>query len=227
MSDEPIPTEEPTDLPEPSATSPPPPMSTKIIRGSVPTEAWRQAISRPRRQSSIPLPGQSAEDKGLDMSGYTRAMKDLKRVKITDELKEAYCDRLAVHGKKMIAAVEVGLHYTTIRNHAKMDPSFQEDIDTALTTRSQSITNRLEEDALEGHVKLTYDKETGALVAEEIKLETPLRMALLKRHDPEYRDKSEVDVNVRGGVLVVPGRLTAESWEALFSPKVDATQGEE
>lgn len=39
-----------------------------------------------------------------------------------------------------------------------------------------------------------------------------------KRHIPEYRDKQQLDVNVRGGVIAVPlPSQTGEQWEAEFS----------
>ena len=157
------------------------------------------------------------------MTGFTKMYKDLKKVKITDELKEAYCDRLSIHGKKTIAAIEVGLHYNTVREHAKIDPGFQEAIAEALALRSQRIVDRLEDDALEGTVNLGYDKD-GNLISEKTVFETPLRMAMLKRHDPEYVDRKEIEHTHRGGVLVVPGRLTMDSWRQLFEAKNDPTQ---
>lgn len=210
--------------PEGSATSPPPPPPVpRAVKGATLPQEWKDRMRKPRSQSSQPLPGESAADKGLDMTGFTKMYKDLKKVKITDELKDAYCDRLLVHGKKTIAAIEVGLHYNTVREHAKIDPGFQEAIAEALAARSQRIVDGLEESALNGEVSLGYDKE-GNLISEKVVFETPLRMAMLKRHDPEYVDRKEIEHTHRGGVLVVPGRLTMESWRELFEKKNDPTQ---
>lgn len=195
----------------------------RATKGAVLPEEWRQRMRKPHR-SNAPVPGESAADKGLDMTGFSRMYKNLKQVVLTDEKRQDYLDRLLVHGKKMLAAVEVGVHYSTIVSRTKIDPSFKEDIDDVLRLRSQQIVDRLEEDALNGHQQLFYDKETGALVSEKTVYETPLRMAMLKRHDPEYVDKKEIEHTHRGGVLVVPGRLTPESWRQLFEAKSDPTQ---
>ncbi len=218
------------ETPEPEAGEPDNPIlghvdvPFRLVKGSQMPEEWKEKLRRPKRTSNLPVPGRSAAELGLDMTGFTRMYKDLKRVKVTDEHKQLYCDRLMVHGKKGLAAVEIGVHYNTIREHIKADPEFASDVDEALRMRSQLVVDRLEEDALNGSQQLHYDKETGALISEQTKYETPLRLAMLRRHDPEYVDKKEMDVTHRGGVLVVPGRLTMESWSQLFEEKNDPTQ---
>lgn len=193
---------------------------TGPTKGSKRTPEDIEKMSVPRIGSSRPVTPGTVDDSRWLVKARN---KDL--VKLTDEMKDLYCERLLLHGKKMIAAKEIGVHYSSIEAHAKNDPDFAEDIQAALADRSQTIVQRLETEAMEGHVKLTYDKETGSLIAEETKYETPLRAMMLKRFDPDYKDRSEIDINIRGGVLVVPGRLAPEDWEAIFSPKKDPTQG--
>ncbi len=47
------------------------------------------------------------------------------------------------------------------------------------------------------------------------KVESAARLRVLERHDPAYREHKEVDVNSKGGVLVVPSpAANLQDWEA-------------
>lgn len=59
----------------------------------------------------------------------------------------------------------------------------------------------------------------GNEVGKVRKFSDHLLLAILKRYDPAYREKTQVDLNVAGGVLVVgPSTASHEEWEAQHGP---------
>lgn len=147
--------------------------------------------------------------------------KEPERIKFNDTLRAMFLEKLAIHGKKILAAKEVGIAYATLRIHEKNDPALAEAIMEVLEERSARLAQQIEDEALNGHKSFHYDPKTGEMVKEETKYESGIRLAMLKRHDPGYKEQVDVNVNVRGGVLIVPGRLTREEWEALYSPSMN------
>lgn len=218
MADQDLPDEQPEI--EPPKGDPGPSRTTDRVRkgGTLSEETRAKMRAAERLPNRPPVPGT------VSGKGWIVPPKDPSVIKFTDELKETYLEKLADHGKKMLACKQIGLSYQTFLAHQKNDTVFAERVVETLLERSERIGKQLEEEALEGHPSFTYDPKTGELIKEERKYETPMRMAMLKRHDPEYKEQQDVNVNIRGGVLVVPGRVTQEEWDKLFAPKVDPSQ---
>lgn len=141
-----------------------------------------------------------------------------RRVKFDDVQKKVYLEEYAKHGLKGRAAEAANVTLGCVYNHRKNDPVFAEMEEAAWQARCDAVRGSIEADALEGFDRKHY--KDGELIKEEKVYETPIRLAMLKRHDPEYRDKLDVNMSgAGGGVLVVPMRLSMEEWEALYSPK--------
>ena len=153
----------------------------------------------------------------VDMTDWRQKLNE-RKIKFDDEQKKIYLAELADHGLKGRAATAAGVALQTVANHRKNDPVFAEAEDAAWQARCDAVRGRIEADALEGFERNHY--KDGELIKEERVYETPIRLAMLKRHDAEYKDKMDLNVTGSGGgVLVVPMRLTTEEWIALYSPK--------
>lgn len=62
--------------------------------------------------------------------------------------------------------------------------------------------------------------QTGELVGYERMYSDQLLVVLLRRHIAEYRDRSTIDLNATGGVLIVPGVAGSnEEWESQANGK--------
>lgn len=95
----------------------------------------------------------------------------------------------------------------------------------------QGFTPKLDENGeVVYQTKLVDQKDEKGNVIGKVEVERPVmvpayvrkysdRMLELeaKRVDPAYRDKGQMDVNVTGGILVVPGKSTEEDFEKEYS----------
>lgn len=157
--------------------------------------------------------------------------------RFTDVRKALYLNAIVEHGYDHVAAEGAGVTIGTIRHHRKIDPEFAEAEKLALTIRSQNVMIRLEREALEGHKEMMFDKENRPVkytdaegkeqFAYKLKYETPLRGMMMKRHDERYREKVDVEVSAKGGVLVVPQPVADETgWAALVAAATQARRTE-
>ena len=137
------------------------------------------------------------------------------RIKFDDIQKEVFLAALARHGKKMLAAKQAGVCLQTVNDHLENDPDFAANYDETVEDRAQRIVDQLEREALEGHTQPIFDKD-GNEVGEKRIYESGLRAMLLKRYDPEYKDRQEIDLKGGGGVLLVPATATDDEWAAMI-----------
>jgi hypothetical protein len=144
--------------------------------------------------------------------------------------KELYLAAVAKLGVIMRAvdAVE-GLTWAVVQNWRRSDPDFENRV---LDAR-KSFAERLEGEAIRrgaiGYEEPVFYK--GRKVATVKKHSDRLLELLLKKHNPEFRDRITADVNVRGGVLVVPGVApTLDTWAEETGaevPELPPPDGEE
>jgi len=121
---------------------------------------------------------------------------------------KVYCDL----GRINEAARAVDVCPETVRVARKEDEEFA----LAFATAHQDFLDKLEKEcyrrAVDGWDQPVYQQ--GAKVGVVRKFSDRMLELMLKRHIPEYRDRQTVDMNLSGGVLVVPGiPMSAEEWE--------------
>lgn len=148
-----------------------------------------------------------------NQANWTRMLR-AEQVKFDDEAKGRFLEAIVRHGKRGLAAQEVGISIQTFRNHIKIDPEFAELFDAAIQERADRVTAQIEEEALEGFEEPIYSQKTGELLGTKRVYETPIRLAILKRYDPEYKDRSETTISGAVGVLVAPAQMTPQDWIA-------------
>lgn len=155
-------------------------------------------------------------------------------VKFTDKRRETFLQGVRDLGRVNQAARAAGVSPQTVRNHRDDDRDFDALVAEALEDYAEKVRSEVYRRAIEGvptmkfHqglpvMKPVMDEAGNEYVDEdgkplmEIYVERQYSDRLLeleaKRVDPAYRDKSTVDMNVKGGVLVVPAPMSADEWE--------------
>lgn len=125
---------------------------------------------------------------------------------------ELYLEAVSKLGVIMRAVDQVpGLSWATVQHWRRKDPDFEARLRDARGAFSERLETEAVRRATLGVEEPVFYK--GNQVATVRKPSDRLLELLLKKHNPEFRDKVTADVNVRGGVLVVPGVAPSiEDW---------------
>lgn len=155
-------------------------------------------------------------------------------IKFTDKRRETFLNDLRVLGRINDCARAAGVSPQTVRNHREDDAEFNALVEEALEDYADKVRAEVHRRALEGVPIMKFhqglplmvpvrDEEGNEYVDEDgnpmlepyverVYSDRMLEL-LAKRVDPAFRDKSTVDMNVKGGVLVVPAPMSADEWE--------------
>lgn len=132
---------------------------------------------------------------------------------VTPESLTKFLEAYMECGHKAKAALAAGLSYSSIRNAEKADPDFAAEVEQAHELFTAKLTDAAFKAAVKGWKKPLFDAK-GNHVGDEWKFSERILELLLKRHDPSFRDKVEVDQKVSGGVLVVQApALSLDDWK--------------
>ena len=133
-------------------------------------------------------------------------------VKLTDERKQKFLTVYADLGRLNEAARAVDLCPETIRVARKEDDEFSAAVAEAYRDFCDTLEKEAYRRAVEGWEEPVF--QGGVLVGTVLKRSDRILELMLKRHIPEYRDRQTVDMNLSGGVLVVPGiPVSPDEWE--------------
>jgi hypothetical protein len=139
--------------------------------------------------------------------------------KFNEQAKVRYLEVLSKTGRTGQACTAVDICYQTLANHRKADPVFAAAEEQALEHYRDYIMGKVEEFATVGFKEPVYNKDGDHIGDKRVIFPALLQMEA-KRVQPGYKDKTEVDMNVSGGsVLVVPPTMSQEEWMKLFAPK--------
>lgn len=163
-----------------------------------------------------------------DSEGVTRYKMMTDQFKINDDTKRIFLENLAEHGRTGTASRISGISHATIKKHIEKDPEFGQAVAEAMECYKDRLIAHHQNLVFNGTLKTTYGKD-GAIVSEEQIYPIRLIELELKKHDEGYRDKKDVTVSVRGGVLIAPATVSMEDWEKKFgapSPLGDIIEAE-
>jgi hypothetical protein len=133
--------------------------------------------------------------------------------KFTPERREIYLTKLAQTGRVIQSCLWAGISKKTVQRHREADPEFDSACQMAYDLYHENVVTRLTHQALEGQLDIRKDKE-GNVISKRVSYEQQLRIRLLQRADPDYRDASRQEVSVVGGAVVVPAPIdSVESWD--------------
>lgn len=150
-----------------------------------------------------------------DFTNWRQKCQDINLLKLDDKAKERYLVCLSKTGKRGMAAAAAGVHTTTITKHMSVDPEFMQAAEHAWDHyREQRVLN-IENEALNGFEETIFSP-TGEKATRR-RYETQLRVMILKAYDPDkYADRQNIDVNFKGGAVVIPMTPTADEWDKQF-----------
>ena len=128
----------------------------------------------------------------------------------TERKQEEFLKAYAKSGLFRKSAKKAGVCAQTVYNAMERDTVFKEKVDAAYEDFKEDLEEVVKDRVLEGVKKDVYYK--GDKIGEETQFSDRLTELVLKRHVPEYRDKSTIDMNQSGGIVVVSGTMTKEEW---------------
>jgi len=150
-------------------------------------------------------------------------------VRFTDVRKLIYLDNLAITGVQQTSAQRAGVSAESLRHHRKNDPQFHEAETGVLMVFAESLEVEAHRRAVEGVDRPIYQR--GELVGTEKVYSDQLLAMLLKANKPDkYRENQKVEIEHKGGVLLIPASPEdSRTWQekyggdaALGSPSMDA-----
>ncbi len=154
----------------------------------------------------------SDEEVEADPTLWREKGKRYRRKKFDDVRKSIFLKDLLANGKMVLACKACGISKDTVVVHRREDEQFNLDVEDALAEHAKDIIKRIEKRAMEGYDNPVFDKE-GAECGIKTTFETPLAVKMLARYDPDYRDKTALDLTTGGGAAIVaPPTLSMEEF---------------
>lgn len=121
--------------------------------------------------------------------------------KWTAEAEKVFLEALAVTGRLKEASVTSGLPYMQVIEHRRRYLDFEEACEDSMRRFRDSLEREAVRRGMEGVEEPVFHK--GEECGFVRRYSDRLLELVMKRHIPEYRERLQVDANVRGGVLVV------------------------
>jgi hypothetical protein len=133
-----------------------------------------------------------------------------------DWAKQVFLETYQKWGRIGEAAAAAGVSTQTVRKACEDDEDFAEAVMMAEEAYREKLIAHHQDLVFNGTEKITYGKDGQVVAREQI---FPIRLIELelKKHDKGYREKQEVDITHKGGVLVAPAEMgTIDDWEKRF-----------
>lgn len=171
-------------------------------------EPWSTKTTK-KCASSTGGPGNS----GVDQSTWRKQLRE-RRIKFDDKAKQRFLEHFSKTSRMMDSAKSAGVTLNTVRSHIENDPEFAEMFEEAREAYRDRCHQHADMLMFEGVQKPViggqYKDEIIAYVTE---YSVALLQMELKRVDPSYKERTEIDLNAKGGgVLVAPADQTPEQW---------------
>lgn len=157
---------------------------------------------------------------------YTDAVEKVRKghVEFTPDRKDQFLTAFAETGLQALSAQLAGVSVQTIVNHRKNDKIFAEAYDDAHGQYCDSLVHEMARRGQYGidEPLVFQGKKTGHYIR---RYSDRLLERLAEAKVPGFGRKTEVDVNVKGGVLLIPASAPdPEEWEQRYNgmPVIDA-----
>jgi hypothetical protein len=155
---------------------------------------------------------EAAGQKRADQSNW-RTKLQASKLKFDDEAKQVYLTELAKHSRKMAAARKAGVAMMTVQRARENDPDFLEAELQAMATYRDRVHETIELVALDGvDEPIVGGQWKDEIVAHKKVYATNVLLAEMRRLDPDYKEKQEIDLNTKASVLVAPADMSPEDW---------------
>lgn len=142
-----------------------------------------------------------------DFSNWRKRIQASK-LKFDDTAKGIFLNVLAKTGRRTEAANAAGVHLKTILDHRNVDPEFEDAFQEALGRYADTV-HVLALKLMNGVKKpIVGGKDKDEIITHEIVHATNLLAMEMRRTNPEYKEKTELEINGGGGILLVPETAT-------------------
>jgi hypothetical protein len=145
-----------------------------------------------------------------------------------DWAKQVFLETYQKWGRIGEAAAAAGVSTQTVRKACEDDEEFAEAVMMAEEAYREKLIAHHQDLVFNGTEKISYDRNGNVVSKEQI---FPIRLIELelKKHDKGYREKQEIDITHKGGVLVAPAEMDSiDDWEKRFQKaKLISPSGEE
>jgi len=147
---------------------------------------------------------------------YDRTWRDkaTASLKFTPEVQAVFLTHLARTGRWAHSSRAAGISFETVRRHRDQDKIFGDACEAAIQEYRDHIQEAVYEQGVVGIFQPMFDKD-GHLVGWKRIVNGTVLLAEARRVNPEYREKTEVDMNLSGGVVVAPATVTPEQWAKM------------
>lgn len=160
-------------------------------------------------------------------TGEIKRQVRMSRIKFDDEAKQTFLNEYMKWGRMTESAHAAGVSTQTVRGAIERDPEFAEAMLEAEGVYRDKLLAHQQNLVFEGIERRKYDAK-GNLIEET--REYPIRLVELelKAHDERYRDKREVKMEHKGGVLLAPASVESiDDWESKFAGAKDVTPSDD
>ncbi len=150
---------------------------------------------------------------GVIPMGRKRLQRDIRKSPhehFTQERKAIFLEEYTKTGLKIKSLLACGASTRIFHTELERDPEFREKCELAYVVWKESLEEELLRRAIKGTQKDVFFK--GDKIGEETVFSDRLMELAIKRHNPSYRDKQQIDVNHSGGVMVITGSLSIDDW---------------
>lgn len=123
-----------------------------------------------------------------------------------DVARGVFLQQYARWGRIGEAAAAAGVSTQTVRKAMEDDEDFAAAVMIAEEAYREKLIAHHQDLVFNGTEKVTYGKDGNVVSTEQI---YPIRLIELelKKHDKGYRDRQEVDITHKGGVLIAPAEM--------------------
>jgi len=154
--------------------------------------------------------------RNVDQTNWRHRMRE-GRIKFDDDAKLIFLRAFAEHGRMTEAAFAANVTGACVNNHLKIDPDFLAAFQEAKAIYRDKFIKHAQNLMFDG----VDEPILGGRFKDEVvahKRVYPLNLIAMemRRVEPEYKERTEVDMTVNGGVLVVPPRISPSEWAEKY-----------
>ncbi len=152
------------------------------------------------------------------------------QLKLTDDKKATFLELYRQSGELTISANAIGVTRDCIHQTVRDCKIFAAGVDDAKGYIADHVYRTAKQQSSEGineHIIGGKDRDEllkdddGNYIFKKTFPNNPILQMDLKRTNPEFREKTELDVNISGGVLVAPADMSVAVWTQTHAKIVD------
>lgn len=148
----------------------------------------------------------------VDQTSWRKKMRENK-IKFDDDKKEIFLQVFAKTSRVSAACEAVDITPWAYRHHLAADPEFAEAFEDAKRAYRDKLHEHASNLMFEGVDRpVLGGKYKDEVVAIYKEYPIPLIQMELKRVDPDYKDRQDVNMKSVNGVVVVPADMSADDW---------------